>query len=310
MVEEQKTFFKSEVLQLESLGDSVVRVSVGEVGVGKITELNGQPLTTLKLHQKELLHLLCSTTLENIMIDGIRQHDRHEGPLEVDTSSSMAAAADKDEDDFIICYRQIPDGIVGATLERVNAVDNDSNDGYDFLTGALEVVDKSVKCTTLSIGEIIVAINGISLLQMTAENAISLLSSTSNRRLTILRKHTRFSPAKKRTKHSLDETSTGTRRKEETCIPSPQTPFIFLASPSKQATTLSSPYRSRIKEPETNLEAWREIRSRYINRTLHRGGGSSTSESDELRSAFNNQDTTLLQKLVRDRIYDFHKSKV
>lgn len=303
MVEEQRTFFKTEVLQLESLGDSVVRVSVGQVGVGKITELNGQSLSSLRLRKKELLHLLCSSALENIMIDSIgrsvvgggRGGREGRGSYEENKSFDDAHVVDKDEDDFIICYRQIPDGVVGATLERINEPseqDEVYNQDYDFLTGSLEVVDKSVRCTTLSVGEIIVAVNGISLLQMTAENAIALLSNTSNRRLTIVRKHARLllsSPVKKRSK-----------------VGDMADQLTSEASPFRRSFAARSPIR---KEFEVNLDSWKDIRSNYINRKLHAATRSSLAESDEIRSAYNHEQSPLVQRLVKNRLFDLHTTK-
>eukprot|EP00981_Chlorochromonas_danica_P000382 scaffold90_cov163-Ochromonas_danica.AAC.37 len=105
--------------------------------------------------------------------------DREEEEEEEDKASSSRSSDNKEIFHFRLSYREVEDGSLGVTLRPVTCLPGKIPCRTAFLVTASSSMD-------LSIGEIIVAVNGISLLSLIADKAALLLRQTLHRRLTVL----------------------------------------------------------------------------------------------------------------------------
>jgi hypothetical protein len=302
-----------DIMQISSIGhcqSGGVRVCVGKAITGRIRAINGQLLAGLCLNQTELLRFLTQTSLNTMDIDSYPTPMISDDPTHVaKTLVGDTHNNDKDENEndhaYSIHFLTIPDGILGAKLERIEgkSLSNESIDLQQALAGGYRVAAVTPRCLHLSLGDIVLAINGISLSFLSNENAQKLLREP-ERRLTVVRisrvllgvvvdsphlSTTTANPLASQSLPCMSKRALSSPSAEDDSFP--PTKLLLVESFS---STSSLPILSSVAQLHHD---WTAIRSKYLHRQLFRPS-TSQSLSTELTSAFYNDRHALFDELV------------
>ncbi len=162
---------KKDLLQLEIFENHFIRVTCGKMKVGKLLKVNEIAVESTEKDSDRLIQLLCSTPIEQLQIDSVTHIDN-------------AKEFFKGESRYTIQFRKVADGPLGASVEFVPIpVKGIIGLGLQIQSISTE----RLKTLLLKIGDIILSVNGVSLLTMDKQKAINTLSGSTNRKLVILR---------------------------------------------------------------------------------------------------------------------------
>lgn len=164
-----------DILSIDLLGGKCLRVSIGTANVGLITQLNAQLLQDFDINRKDLAYLLCTNRIDDLVIA------REDLPESVGSTHNNAGPRSLEAmDELTIYYRKVPDGKLGVELELLSDPDHKRT---AFIVSRVYRATGSL----LSTGDIIVAVNGISILGISPANALKLLQTSINRQFTIIK---------------------------------------------------------------------------------------------------------------------------
>lgn len=137
------------------------------------------------------------------------------------------------------------------------------------LQGSFVVVSTSPTCQNLKVGDYIVAVNGISLLHLSTPNAIILLQQTIERTLTVVRRYVDlFKLEHALLKESLVESTKATEvlenGQQQSLSITPLEEPLHAKRPLEQTTN------EFLMSSHDSLDGWKDIRSKYIHRKMHK----------------------------------------
>lgn len=190
---------QAEIVTIDISGEGLIQASLGRRVGGRLSHFNSEQVldregSSSSDHQKDnpsqspwkgedVLALLLSNPKYTMKVT------RDLAPSTATASTAPTIATERlvrEEDkagteifQFRLSYREVEDGSLGVTLRPIKYLPGKIPCRTAFLVTASSSMD-------LSIGEIIVAVNGISLLSLAADKAASLLRQTLHRRLTVL----------------------------------------------------------------------------------------------------------------------------
>ena len=149
------------IASIDVASGGYIRATCGPTKSGKLVRVNNEDIDDTIVSKEKLLDILKSTNLESLTIS-----ENNILPVDSEDHSS----------DYYISFRNVPNGKLGITVKQWA-----SSSG-----GALVVVSKLISCCMLSIGDVILSVHGISLIDLPLEDSLKLLEESQDRKLLIL----------------------------------------------------------------------------------------------------------------------------